>query len=196
MQGDRYEDHARDIVSVADEGGFALRQVVLWDRGSGFNHNAGYFLPTYEEIFLLARPGRFRHRGLGRVKNVWPVKPDRKRGVPALPVDLVRIPLAILRPSYSADSPPVVLDPFMGSGSTAVAAALESWRYIGIDISDEYCRQARKRVAMAIVDNSATSPDDTPPDDTPPDDTPPDDTPPDRMIRHRMIRHRMIRHRI
>ena len=46
VQGDRYEDHARDIVSVAEEGGFALRQVILWDRGSGFNHNAGYFLPA------------------------------------------------------------------------------------------------------------------------------------------------------
>ena len=177
VQGDRYEDHAREIVSVAEEGGFALRQVVLWDRGSGFNHNAGYFLPSYEEIFLLARPGRFRHRGLGRVQNVWRVKPDRQRGVPALPVDLLRIPLAALRPSYNV--PPVVLDPFVGSGSVAVAAVLEDWRYVGIEISDEYCRQARKRVAMAIVDNSATSPDDSPPDDSPPDDSPPDDSPPD-----------------
>ena len=147
VQGDRYEDHARDIVSVAEEGGFALRQVILWDRGSGFNHNAGYFLPSYEEIFLLARPGRFRHRGLGRVQNVWRVQPDRQRGVPALPVDLVRIPLGALRPSY--DAPPVVLDPFVGSGSVAVAAVLEDWRYVGIDISVEYCRQARNRVQVA-----------------------------------------------
>ena len=148
VQGDRYEDHGRGIVSVADEGGFALRQVILWDRGSGFNHNAGYFLPSYEEVFLLARPGRFRHRGLGRVQNVWRVKPDRQRGVPALPVDLVRIPLATLRPSY--DAPPVVLDPFVGSGSVAAAAVLEDWRYVGIDISDEYCRQARNRVQVAL----------------------------------------------
>ena len=151
VQVDRYEDHARDILteSVLDEYGFALRQVILWDRGSGFNHNAGYFLPAYEELFLVAKPGRFRHKGLGSVQNVWRVQPDRKRGLPALPVDLVRIPLATIRPSFGDDYQPVVLDPFVGSGSVAVAAALEDWRYIGIDISEEYCRQARNRVANA-----------------------------------------------
>ena len=176
VQGDRYEDHARDIVSVAEEGGFALRQVILWDRGSGFNHNQGYFLPSYEEIFLLARPGRFRHRGLGRVQNVWRVRPDRQRGVPALPVELVRIPLAALRPSY--DVPPVVLDPFVGSGSVAAAAVLEDWRYVGIDISDEYCRMARQRVQNALIsrgeDTQDTQPEDTQRDDT--QDTQPEDT--------------------
>ena len=173
VQGDRYEDHARDIVSVAEEGGFALRQVILWDRGSGFNHNAGYFLPSYEEIFLLAKPGRFRHRGLGRVQNVWRVKPDRQRGVPALPVDLIRIPLATLRPSY--DAPPVVLDPFVGSGSVAAAAVLEDWRYVGIDISDEYCRQARNRVQVALQ-REDTQREDTQREDTQREDTQREDT--------------------
>ena len=150
--------------------------MILWDRGSGFNHNQGYFLPSYEEIFLLARPGRFRHRGLGRVQNVWRVRPDRQRGVPALPVELVRIPLATLRPSY--DVPPVVLDPFVGSGSVAAAAVLEDWRYVGIDISDEYCRMARQRVLNALIsrgeDTQDTQPEDTQRDDT--QDTQPEDT--------------------
>ena len=184
VQLDRYEDHARDILaaSVLDECGFALRQVILWDRGSGFNHNAGYFLPAYEELFLVAKPGRFRHRGLGSVQNVWRVQPDRRRGLPALPVDLVRIPLAVLRPSFG-DRKPVVLDPFVGSGSVAVAAVLEDWRYIGIDISDEHCRQARNRVANAIAQLEAGA--DTPPDTTPADtlavDTTPDTTPADTL---------------
>ncbi len=42
----------------------------------------------------------------------------------------------------------VVLDPFIGSGTTAVAALQLKRKYIGIDINEEYCRQARKRISQ------------------------------------------------
>ena len=42
-----------------------------------------------------------------------------------------------------------VLDPFMGSGSTAVAAVMEDRHYVGFEISTEYCRIAEERVAQA-----------------------------------------------
>ena len=41
----------------------------------------------------------------------------------------------------------IVLDPFCGSGTTCVAAKREGFNYIGIDISEEYCEIARRRVA-------------------------------------------------
>ena len=41
----------------------------------------------------------------------------------------------------------LVLDPFMGSGTTAKMALLNGRNYIGIDISEEYCEIARKRIA-------------------------------------------------
>lgn len=43
----------------------------------------------------------------------------------------------------------VVLDPFMGSGSTAVAAVEEGRQFVGYDISPEYCGWARERVESA-----------------------------------------------
>ncbi len=43
----------------------------------------------------------------------------------------------------------VVLDPFMGSGSTAVAAVPEGRHYVGYEISEEYCRIAEERVQKA-----------------------------------------------
>lgn len=44
----------------------------------------------------------------------------------------------------------VVLDPFMGSGTTAKMAALNGRHYIGFDISEEYCQIAEQRVLEAI----------------------------------------------
>jgi len=43
----------------------------------------------------------------------------------------------------------VVLDPFMGSGSTGKAAMLEGLRFIGVELSPEYAQFARERIALA-----------------------------------------------
>lgn len=45
----------------------------------------------------------------------------------------------------------LVLDPFMGSGSTGKAAMLEGMRFFGVDLSDEYVEIARRRVAHAAL---------------------------------------------
>lgn len=44
----------------------------------------------------------------------------------------------------------VVLDPFLGSGSTAVAAAIEGRRYLGIEKNPEYLEVARRRIEEAL----------------------------------------------
>ena len=48
----------------------------------------------------------------------------------------------------------VVLDPFLGSGTTALAAKQLEREYIGIDISKEYCEMATKRLCNVIVQES------------------------------------------
>ena len=55
----------------------------------------------------------------------------------------------ILRPLIEAFTKPddLVCDPFSGSGSTSVAAALSGRRYLGIELEDEYCQLAKKRLA-------------------------------------------------
>ena len=57
--------------------------------------------------------------------------------------------VSILRPLVESFAPAggVVLDPFAGSGSTLVAAALCGRRYVGIELEDKYCQLARRRLA-------------------------------------------------
>lgn len=63
-----------------------------------------------------------------------------------------QMPMGVLDRIIKASSNPgdIVLDPFNGSGTTAVSAALLDRRYVGIDQSAEYVDYARKRLAHAL----------------------------------------------
>jgi site-specific DNA-methyltransferase (adenine-specific) len=63
-------------------------------------------------------------------------------------------PLAILRYLCKLSKPPgggVVLDPFMGSGSTLLAALAEGRRVVGIEKEEQYCNIARARIGEPVT---------------------------------------------
>ena len=62
------------------------------------------------------------------------------------------MPIGVLNRIIQASSNvgDIVLDPFNGSGTTVVAAALMGRKYVGIDPSEEYVGYARKRLAHAL----------------------------------------------
>lgn len=128
----------QDRADIVD--GFSVRQIIIWHRAGGFNHNPGYFLPTYEVIYLIAKPG-FRLSETGPpMTDVWRIPQDRNNPHPA------PFPLDLPRRAIAATDARVALDPFCGSGTTAVAAVAEGRQYIGIDISADYCRMAERRL--------------------------------------------------
>ncbi|MDE0302025.1 MAG: site-specific DNA-methyltransferase [Gammaproteobacteria bacterium] len=75
----------------------------------------------------------------------WSIAPERKMGEyghPAMfPEELAERVLKLF--SYRGD---IVLDPFNGSGTTTTVAARSGRRYLGIDISEEYCKTAERRL--------------------------------------------------
>lgn len=67
-------------------------------------------------------------------------------------------PIALMRWLCRLVTPPggLVLDPFMGSGSTGVAALLEGFRFVGIEREPEYAEIARARLAHAEAEQAET----------------------------------------
>ena len=80
--------------------------------------------------------------------DVWNIAPDRSKGrsghYAAFPEDLCKIPI-------SATCPPsgVVLDPFVGTGTSLIVAQKLGRHGIGIDLSDEYLNLARQRLQIS-----------------------------------------------
>ena len=65
-------------------------------------------------------------------------------------------PIALMRYLCKLVTQPngVILDPFTGSGSTGKAAVLEGFRFIGIELSDEYAEIARARISATIKEQA------------------------------------------
>lgn len=120
--------------------GFPVRQIIIWKRKGGINFNAGYFLPTYEVIYVIAKPGFKLAQGANKAGDVWEIMQEMNNPHPApFPVELIdRI--------VSSTNAQLILDPFAGSGTTGVAAVNNNRDYILIDNSEKYCEMAKLRL--------------------------------------------------
>lgn len=81
--------------------------------------------------------------------SVWEIPPEsaKRIGHPA-PFPIALAARVVQLYSYRND---VVLDPFVGSGTTSVAAKMNGRHYVGFDISEEYCRIANFRLSQTLT---------------------------------------------
>jgi len=150
--------------------GFLMRGEIIWDKGSSAAASTawGSWLsasnPTlrdvHEYIMIFSKDTFTRRKPKGRkntitrdeflewTKSVWsfPAESAKRIGHPApFPVEL---PLRLIK-LYTFEGD-VVLDPFMGSGTTAIAAIRTGRHFVGYDISKEYVELANKRIKAKI----------------------------------------------
>lgn len=81
--------------------------------------------------------------------NVWeqPTEKTNRSGHPAVfPLNLAKDHIL----SWSNEND-IVLDPFIGSGTTALACIETNRKFIGFDISEDYCEIARKRIGEKVI---------------------------------------------
>jgi len=124
---------------------FGTKMVLYWDKGDwpGMGDLGLPWGPSTEEIYVLG--SGFTGKRSGQIVR----DPHRPSGASAnhpteKPVGLMEILL-------SKCPPGVVIDPFMGSGSTLVAAKNLGRRAIGIELREDYCHTAARRLAQGVL---------------------------------------------
>jgi len=171
-----YRSLSADVVRILqDELGLLLRGEIIWQKAKGAGGSCAWgsyrspqnpVLRDITERVVIASKGRFdraikrdERRALGlpseatidteefleATLDVWeiPSESARKIGHPApFPIALPRRLIELY--TYRSD---LVLDPFVGSGTTAVAAIETGRHYVGFDTDDSYLAIARERIA-------------------------------------------------
>lgn len=150
--------------------GLKQRGEIIWDKGAsvGVSTAWGSFaratnpvLRDVHEYIMVFSKGSFHRGANGRrsgitnqefvdwTRSIWqmPTESASRAGHPApFPEELPRR-LILLYTNQGE----LVLDPFMGSGSTAAAAHRLGRHYIGYDVSEDYCAIARRRLAAIPI---------------------------------------------
>ena len=163
----------RDMLEL----GFLMRGEIIWNKALSSSPSTAWgswlsaanpTLRDVHEYILVFSKGKFGRDNFDKRKNtiskeefleftksVWtfPAESARKIGHPApFPVEL---PYRFIQ-LYTFEGD-IVLDPFIGSGQTAIAAIKTGRHYIGYDIDKEYVKLAEKRIKEYLLQKSQFS---------------------------------------
>lgn len=119
---------------------------IIWDRCSTHNHTKPYVSQQHEYIFLLRKKGKKHHFNKGFMPSVIRIAPDRDNKHNA-PMPL-QIPLSII--GKFAPDEGLICDPFLGSGTTMVAAMLSGLSFVGSEKQENYFNMSVNRFLEAI----------------------------------------------
>jgi site-specific DNA-methyltransferase (adenine-specific) len=171
-----YRSLSGDVTTILQDLGLLLRGEVIWWKGRAaggscawgtFQRPSNPVLRDITERVVIASKGRFdraltpaqrderdlpsiatisREEFLEATTDLWEIAPESatRVGHPApFPVELPKRLIELY--TYEND---IVLDPFMGSGSTAVAAVRTDRRYLGFELDEDYIAIAEQRVVL------------------------------------------------
>lgn len=152
-----------DFIQIAKEIGFIPITTIIWNKnntsnrcawGSYLSAKAPSFPRGFEYILIFGKTKAREQSGISTItkeewkeytNGLWTFAPENKQrayGHPAMfPVELPKRLIKML--SYEGD---LVLDPFMGIGTTGVACVELKRRFIGIELSEDYYNSAKERL--------------------------------------------------
>jgi DNA modification methylase len=131
------------VALALQEDGWTLRSAIIWVRNSAIPEPTSKDRPwrKYEHIFLFSKTVRyhFDREGLDGEEDVWFIEPDRRslaRGTHYAPY-----PRKLVERCINTGCPEggVVLDPFLGGGTTMYVADEMGRSSIGIELNPQFC---------------------------------------------------------
>lgn len=133
------------LQNKAEQAGFKFQNLIIWDKGNVTPNR--YYMQAYECILMLRKGGAktINNKGTSNILRV-PNIIGNKKHPSEKPVELLEVII-----DNSTNKNDVVLDMFMGSGSTGVAAINTGRKFIGIELDADYFKIAQNRINQVIL---------------------------------------------
>lgn len=129
------------------------KAVLIWDKGDhvGMGDLSFPWKPCFEEVYVIGSgfQGRRSSAVLRHNAIAGTVAVNRGRSHPT------EKPVSLMKELIGKCPPGLVLDPFMGSGTTLRAAKDMGRQAIGIEINEAYCEIAARRLAQEVLEFEA-----------------------------------------
>ncbi|UPJ50389.1 helix-turn-helix domain-containing protein [Bradyrhizobium sp. 200] len=140
--------------------GWTLRSNVIWHRPNALGEPTSKDRPwrTHENVFIFSKQPKyfFDRSSLGKEEDIWTI-----RARPENPyAHCAPFPVELVERCIQCGCKPngIVLDPFVGSGTTLVAALASGRSAIGIELNDRYSALAERRVRDAVLNKNKSTP--------------------------------------
>jgi site-specific DNA-methyltransferase (adenine-specific) len=134
------------ILSALDSAGFQTINHIIWKYQFGVFTRKKFVTSHYHILFVVKNS---RHYTFNKIEHypedVWVINREYWKGKLKTPT---KLPLELVQKivMYSSHPGDIILDPFLGSGTVAVAARKLGRKFIGFEIVEDYCRFARERI--------------------------------------------------
>jgi len=123
---------------------FILKQEIVWDMGKSANCDKIRFFPFSERVYWLTKSPKIKLYNQNNLSDVWRIVPTHKRkNTKHIAVMDIKVVENILS-AFPSDI--VVLDCFMGSGTTGIACLNTNRQFIGMELDQQYFEIAKKRI--------------------------------------------------
>ena len=147
----RYKNRSYLPTDFIQHSNAELYQLIIWDRRNSPNIRNDVLVPCTEHVYWLCKdkPKVFRDSIQPEYKSeVWVITPERQKKHPApFPEQLVRNCIQL-----TTEDGDLVVDPFMGSGTTAVVSQNLNRKWIGFDIDEKYVKITNDRLNEGYSD--------------------------------------------
>ncbi|NPA79524.1 MAG: site-specific DNA-methyltransferase [Thermotogae bacterium] len=142
----------KDILNAIDDVGFITINHIIWKYQFGVFTRRKFVTSHYHVLFVVKDERKYKFNKIEHYpEDVWMIKREYWRGEVKTPT---KLPLEIVKKIilYSSDEGDIVFDPFLGSGTVAVASKLLNRRFLGFEIVPEYYEFAKKRIEKTTRD--------------------------------------------
>lgn len=133
-----------ELQTKAEQVGFKFQNLLVWEKN---NATPNKYYMQQAEFILMLRKGKAKNINNMGTKNI--LKVDNIIGTKSHPTEK---PVELLKILVENSSQPgeVVLDPFIGTGRTAIACIKSNRQFIGFEIDEQYYKVAKERIKQSL----------------------------------------------